>query len=394
MTTINVSSVVPELLSIHTVGSLASSHGGPSRTVPALARAVAQCDASTHSVVVSYLDAPPSSPLTGVERFRLCSTSKGEEVKTIESCARKEHLGAHSVILHDHGQWHRINRASAKVARRTRCMRVVSPRGMLSPWSMKHKRWKKRLAWALFAKRDLQSASAIHATSELEAEELRALGVVHPIILLPNGIDERDHAWLTDANIQAPRFTDGTTKPYALFLSRIHIKKGILDLLKVWDRIRPNTMNLVIAGHDEQGLLQNRNLPPGCHYVGVVEGETKAQWMRHARVFLLPTYSENFGIAVAESMIAGVPVLTTTGTPWKILPKIHAGWCVEPGEQVLERNLREILQVPDATLRAMGERGRAYAESSFSWPSIGSRMLAAYRWLTRDSSIPDCVLLK
>lgn len=341
------------------------------------------------ALLITYGDSEELSkrlrPLT------VMTTTRGHELSTIEQ-AHRTIRDRDSLVLHDHGQWHRINRASAKAALRLHLKRVVSPRGMLSPWAMGHKRWKKRLAWSLFARRDLNAACAIHATSELEASELRAFGVRNPIIVLPNGIDELDRE-LLECHEHSLSSHPNHGRPYLLFLSRIHVKKGIQDLLRVWDRIAPDHCDLIIAGNDEQKLIQGRELPKGCRYVGLVEGENKANWLRNARAFVLPTYSENFGIAVVEAMTAGVPVLTTTGTPWHDLRSLNAGWYIEPGEESLARGLAEILATSSEQLQAMGDRGRQFAASNFAWRSIGERMQAAYGWVIEGGEPPEWIHL-
>jgi glycosyltransferase involved in cell wall biosynthesis len=357
--------------SIHTVGSLAASHGGPSKTVPTL---------------VTLGDS--SAVFNDPSMERVVRAKRGNERRTIENLVGELH-GKRPIILHDHGQWHRINRASAKTASRMHLHRVVSPRGMLSPWAMQHKRWKKRLAWSMFARRDLASASAIHATSTLEERELRALGVKQPIIVLPNGIDERDRQLLQSTTPSNSHPNQG--KPYLLFLSRVHKKKGIVELLSVWRRLAPVQCELIIAGNDEQGLMQACSLPPTVRYIGHIEGESKALWIKNASAFVLPTYSENFGIAILEAMMAGVPVVTTTGTPWEIIQTLDAGWYIEPGEEALDRCLREVLQTPFDALKSKGVRCRDYAATNFSWESIGRCMLESYRWILHGGETPSWV---
>ncbi len=364
---------------IHTVGSLVLTHGGPSRTVPAMCGALQRASDVIFAPIVTC----------GVEQALTALGTKPPEILLVSLRNLDGFLSDRiaawrprgPVLLHDHGQWHAINRSSARMARRYHNLRIVSPRGMLSPWSLTHKRWKKWLAWHLFAKRDLTNAHLIHATSDLEADELRALGVRQPIAVIPNGVDD----------FEKPSPKRPLDRPYVLFLSRIHHKKGILELLKVWEHLPTNGFELILAGNDEQGLLANRELPPHCRYVGPVEGTTKAQWMRHASLFVLPTYSENFGVVVAESLMAGVPVITTHGTPWQSLEREKAGWWIETGEGPLYACMKNALTIPADELKRMGQNGRNFVERAFNWDAIGANMLASYRWLV-EGGTPPCVI--
>ena len=290
--------------------------------------------------------------------------------------------GETSALLHDHGQWLPINRASAAVARSLGIPRIVSPRGMLSPWARNHRWWKKRVAWQWFAKRDLAEAAVLHATSELEAAELRALGVRQPIVIVPNGVVETPTDTL---------FHERSGRPYVLFLSRIHVKKGVRELLEAWDKLGNCDWELVIAGPDEQKTLSTLRLPANVRYVGSVEGEEKLRLLKHASLFVLPSYSENFGIVVAEALMAGVPVITTYGTPWDSLEREQCGWWIPMDVDRLCETLRSAFLVPEHELRMMGMRGRDFARREFSWPNIAAVMSSVYQWVVDGGSWPTQV---
>lgn len=338
---------------VHTVDSLDPASGGPARTVPALQIHTQRLQPDWRVVI----EVDPSA-IEG----RLCQ-------------------GA--TLLHDHGQWLRINRESAAVARRRNAPRVVTPRGMLSPWALSHKKWRKRIAWVAFAKRDLMQANVLHATSQLELEELRALGVRQPIAMIPNGVDPVPLAYAE---------ADPSWRPYALFLSRVHRKKGVQELLDAWADLAPADWDLVIAGPDEEGMLQRAELPAGVRYVGSVDGEDKRRLMQQARLFVLPTYSENFGVVVAESLMAGVPVITTHGAPWECLQAERCGWWIPMQPGVLRQALAAAMATPPEELRAMGYRGRAYVEQQFTWPEIARLMIEVYEWVLGGGPPPACVV--
>jgi glycosyltransferase involved in cell wall biosynthesis len=287
-----------------------------------------------------------------------------------------------AVLLHDHGQWLPLNRYSTIAARRYGMKRIVSPRGMLTPWALRHKSLRKKAAWLLFGRNGFLSASALHATSQQEADEFRALGARQPIALIPNGVDMHD----IDSAPPAKTKT-------MLFLSRLHPKKGVAELVAAWRAVRPAGWRLVLAGPDEARMLDSLRLVPAdaISYVGEVDGDEKWRLLQAAAVTVLPSYSENFGVVVAESLMAGVPVIATHGTPWSSLEEHNCGWWIPMTADAISTTIRTATSTDLEMLAAMGRRGREHAIACFTWPAIGSQMAMVYRWLAGSDGLPDCV---
>jgi glycosyltransferase involved in cell wall biosynthesis len=177
-----------------------------------------------------------------------------------------------------------------------------------------------------------------------------------------------------------------------LFLSRIHEKKGIHELLRVWRQLPGQDWDLVLAGPDEQQIIASHPLPQRVRYVGSVEGDAKARLLSQASLFVLPTHSENFGVVVAEALLAGVPVITTHGAPWQSLQTDNCGWWIPMSEPTLLSTLSAAMQLRPGERRAMGQRGRQLALREFGWPRIASEMAAVYEWILGGGSPPTCVV--
>jgi glycosyltransferase involved in cell wall biosynthesis len=267
---------------------------------------------------------------------------------------------------------------------------------MLEPWALNHHGWKKKAAWHLYQKRILRQASLLHATSEMEADNLRALGLDAPIAVIPNGVP-LPRTWKASASgdgaADAPR--------RALFLSRVHPKKGLMPLVDAWADVRPDGWELVIAGPSEGGhraeveeRVGEHGLEDAVRFTGPIPDADKWDLYRASDLFVLPTFSENFGVVVAEALASGIPAITTTGAPWHELDTHDCGWWIDPGAAPLADALADATSRSDDDRRAMGRRGRALVEDRYSWEHVAAQMAEAYRWLVHDAPRPDTIRME
>lgn len=385
---------------LFTIAGLHLQRGGPSQSVPNLCRALAQLGLQIEIVSHHYGPEEGTPNVPRHERLRAtfvdCSNRLQRRLQWTPEYRRTLRSRCQQdcpQILHDTGLWLSTNRAAAAVAGELGIRRVVSPRGMLSAWALNFKAWKKRIAWALYQHRDLAGAAAIHATSEEEAQEFRAVGLTQPVIVIPNGLE------VPPATSVAGQPASGATKRTVLFLSRLHPKKGLLDLVKAWAAVRPAGWQVVIAGPDENGhaaqvkaAARESGVLGDFTFPGAVLGDARWNLFRQADLFVLPSYSENFGIVIAEALACGVPVITTRATPWRELVQQRCGWWIEPGADALGPAIREATALPAVERADMGARGRTLVESKYSLAACATQMRASYAWLLGLAPKPECVL--
>jgi glycosyltransferase involved in cell wall biosynthesis len=358
--------------------SLLPSYGGPAFSVSRLATALTEAGAEVG------LWAPDQSA-----RFTQLLPARssvrrltGTEAEALDSFGKTD-------VLHDNGIWLPHNHRLTVLGESRGISRVVSTRGMLEPWAINHKRLRKNLAWCLYQCRDLKQARCHIATGEAEAQNLQHLGLGVPIATVPNGVDvpeERPQAMGSGTE----RAVQGGPRT-ALFLGRIYPIKGLPMLIEAWARVRPDGWILRIAGPDEashqkqvEKAVTAAGLGQVVSFTGPLAYGMKKSAFFDAELFVLPTHSESFGIVVAEALAHGLPVLTTTGAPWSILPSSGCGWWVDATVDGIAEGLRQATTLGPETLWSMGAKGRALVSRQFGWKRIADLMLSTYQAVLAD----------
>ena len=377
---------------LHTIASLDPSSGGPARSVPQLLIALKEAGADVRLWVAGFTEPD----------WRRELTEHGIPVEFVTPPNLSQ-----VTLIHDHGLWLPSNHRAAGWARESGIPRIVSPRGMLEPWALNHRKWKKRLAWWLYQRRDLHTAVALHATAPSEEAQFRKLGLKMPVFVIPNGVAlpkeasrvEGRESMAEGGKTEKPKVKGGNqitpqaNQKTALFLSRIHPKKGLPMLVEAWARVRPPGWRMRVIGPDELGhraeiaaLVEAAGLGNCWNLEGEADDSGKWEAIAGADLFILPTYSENFGISIAEALAGGLPVITTTGAPWGGLLDHGCGWWVEPSVDELTRSLAEATSTPIESLREMGARGRKWVAHEFSWKGIAQSMIKAYKTMVPSES--------
>jgi glycosyltransferase involved in cell wall biosynthesis len=260
---------------------------------------------------------------------------------------------------------------------------VLSPHGMLEPWIVKRNYWTKKLpALLLYQKEAIKSADLIHATAESEKENILKLKYNDKVAVVPNSVD------LSEIKLK----DEWSIKRQALFLSRVHVKKGVELLIDAVTELRGGgeclDVSFIVAGEGDkeyregiQRRIVERELQDVVKLVGGIYGEQKWMAYRNADVFVLPTFSENFGIAIAEALASGTPVITTQGTPWKDLETDSCGCWIKTDVKSLADALRKMLSLNEIELKTLGFNARRLIERKYSAEQTAKRMFELYKSL-------------
>lgn len=321
-------------------------------------------------------------------------------------------------IVHIHGLWSPILHRIFRMAQRHPCKVVWSPHGMLAPWAMKHKWWKKWLPWLLYQKRDLQNVDLFHATSELEKAWLHTYGFNKPICVVPLG---------THVPKQTREEKEHAHRHTLLFVGRIYPVKNLDTLIRAFAKMQrcqrssassaTQRWQLVLVGPDQAGHqaelirlahalelrvfvsdAKSQQQAPcdwrqqeddfDIFFLGARFGAGKAEIYACADLFVLPSHTENFGGVVIDALAAGVPVIASNKTPFDWVEEKKCGvWCSND-ETGLYNALQTLTGLSDQERKEMGLRGRQIVAEEFAWDALASRMKKAYTGLFAMQSTP------
>ncbi|NET59927.1 MAG: glycosyltransferase [Symploca sp. SIO2E6] len=290
-------------------------------------------------------------------------------------------------LAHIHALFSPVSTAAAMVARNQRLPYILRPLGTLDPADLRKKRSLKQIYGLLLERGNLAGAAGIHFTSVQEAKISERFGTQTPDLVIPLGVNlpvfpPKGQA-KSELNIPDDR-------PLVLFMSRIEPKKGLNLLLPALERLLVEGINFqfVLAGTNpqdpdyERQIAQQIKASPLSSYTkitGFVRGELKAGLLQDADLFVLPSYYENFGIAVAEAMVAGTPVVISDQVHiWQDIRDAEAGW-VGPCEV---NALTQLLQVALQDVKERQQRGNnahQLAVANYSWEAIAQQMIQAYQ---------------
>jgi glycosyltransferase involved in cell wall biosynthesis len=381
---------------LHTVASLWEGSGGPVAAVTSLCAGLA---ARGHELTL-LTGAGPLHPAVLELRsrvrlrteplgpYRAANWSPAFRAACLEEARRAD-------LIHDYGLWLHTNWSSVRMAGRAGRPVVRSPMGMLSAWALQRSRLRKRLVWSLIERRLFDDAALVHSTSEMEERDVKRLRVVTRTVVIPHGVDlEREYAVSSVAAARKAGVPETDGRRVVLFLSRIHPVKGLDLLRRVWAELPTDLPALLlIAGPgDEASLTDLRRWlveqpGPPARYVGPVTGERKLALLSSAWVMALPSYSENYGMVVAEALACGTPVLTTTGMPWAEVAATGCGWVIEPRIGSLRRALQEALGLAADEHEPMRARARALVDRSHSLERAVTRMEESYEAVVKGAGL-------
>jgi glycosyltransferase involved in cell wall biosynthesis len=300
-------------------------------------------------------------------------------------------------VCHIHGMWLSHSIVGARLAKQLRRPFVFSAHGMLEAWELANKRLKKRLYSLLFQHRALEQASCLRALSEQEASDYRSYGLRNPIAIVPNGV-------ATISRVNPAAFLDKyphlKERRLVLFLSRVHRKKGLLELLQAWPSVarRHSDVHLLIAGAEFEGsgvaarqMVQTLGISHAVTFCGVLNGADKISALSAATLFCLPSHSEGMSVAVLEALSIGLPVVITRACNVDGVAESGAGYVTSPIPAELADAISAGMSLTRQGWLSMSESARLLAQCRYSWSQSGDAMRSVYDWLL-GGPMPNCAM--
>jgi glycosyltransferase involved in cell wall biosynthesis len=283
-------------------------------------------------------------------------------------------------VVHLHMMWTFPTIVAAWACRARGVPYVVSTHGALDPWALTQRALEKRLFLALAERENLRAAAAIHFTAEGERRTTPAWVQALPGVVVPNPVEAEPFLGLGLPTARA-------ASREVLILGRVHPVKGFDVLLPAWRAVvaEEPAARLVVAGPDEGGYLARvralaaeLGVEGSVRFTGLLDAAGRAAALARAAVLVAPSYQENFGMAVAEAMAAGLPVVISDRV--KIADEVASsggGLVVPPEPRPLGDALLALLRDPGRRA-AMGAAGRRLAVESFAPAAVGRGLRAAY----------------
>ena len=379
---------------LHVVPSLDASYGGPSYSVPSLARALEPFGVASRFLSTAAAGQESRNPhMEGFEEAwdevrRPTDRALGYYTTGARAAAARVIEEGAVDVVHLHSLWNHLSATLFSAAQGMEVPFVLSPRSELLPGSLEKSRLKKRVATVLYARRLLERAAGFHATDETERACIEPYAKGRPIVLAGNGIDMDLGEHLPGREAALGLLGLPADRRYVLYMSRLHARKGPDLLLEAATKagMAERGWSLLYTGSDSEGALLPKlkaratelGLSSHVHFAGQVEGPRKMACLAAASAFALPTKFENFGNAITEAMVCGLPILTTPYTPWTEVVQGGAGWIAERNSEDLSRALSDLFGTDAETLARMGATPRPHL-AAHSWEAAAARMAGFYR---------------
>jgi glycosyltransferase involved in cell wall biosynthesis len=378
---------------LHLISSLDPAGGGPQMV--AMRLAAAQANLGQQVSILSYETPQANQRITTTLRETphgnlitpqyLPPMTRAEQFLGTTARKQMDRFLVGVDFVHMHGVWEQLLKVAASAASRLGVPYAIVPHGMLDPWSLSQKKFKKKLALAMGVRQMLGRAAFLHVLNEDEKRLIEPLGLRCPMEVIPNGIFLEELRDLPPSGSFYAANPQLNGRPYILFLSRLHYKKGLDYLADAFAILAQKnaTAQLVVAGPDggaREPFVQqiaSKNLRQRVHIVPPLYGKDKWAALLDAACFCLPSRQEGFSMAILESLACGVPAVISQSCHFPEVQQSGAGFVLPLQADAFADALQRVLE--DADLRQrMGSAARELATTRYTWHAVAEQTLHAY----------------
>lgn len=371
---------------------LGASYGGTSKVVVELAMSLGQ-----HNVSVDVISTNANDGKTLNVELQTWITCNGYRVQYFSAwhksdlvlsstmfCWLFQHIKDYDLV-HTHTLFSPLITLTHSLCSFFRKPYIITPHGMLEPWALAYKAWKKKLYYAQFEQPALSKAKAIQVLSKSEKEQVSKLGFSQ-VVLVPNGIHQSDFKGLPDAEVLYQRFPKLKDKQLILFLGRIDPKKGLDLLAHAFSNVHqycPNT-HLIVAGPDSIGFMSTVKryfADAGCldavTFTGMLSGNIKYSALAAADIYVSPSYSEGFSMSVLEGMAAGLPCVITENCNFPEAAEANAALVVSTNKSDVADALLTCLHDYQKAQK-IGNLAQRFIFQNYTWEQVSKKLMVAY----------------
>lgn len=398
---------MPTLRVLIVIPALGPVYGGPSKIAVELAQALGKLGVSVDVVATNANGAQtlavPLHTWVLEDGYRLRYFPYGGPGETKLSWTLTQWLWYHVTdydLVHTIAVFSYSVAAAHLICQIRRVPYVMNPQGMLEPWALSYKSWKKNLYYQFVEKNALQQANAIQALNKSEAEHLHVLGQDFyqnlPLVIVPNGLHWREFERSQSPDLFYSQFPETVGQKIVLFLGRLDPKKGLDLLAPAFRDLRTqfSQAHLVVAGPDNSGFLPtikqffaDADCLDNVTFTGLVTGSLKAATLAAAGVYVAPSYSEGFSLSILEGMATGLPCVMTVGCNFPEAGMLDAAHVVEANSRAIAAALIHCFANPDAA-KEMGDRARQLIKNHYTWDRVATQLIAIYQAILEHKPLP------
>jgi glycosyltransferase involved in cell wall biosynthesis len=389
---------------LHVIGNISPRFGGPSIVCKEICHELSEAgqEVVVYTTNADYphgtLDVPVNKPVSqGKYLIYYFSIQFEPYLFSLNLLANLfRHIKEYDIV-HIHGLYRFPQTIAGYLARLYEIPYIIRPHGSLDPLLYNQKRHflTKRIHEILAEFPNLNQASIIHCTNKKEKESMRQLNLKTSGIVIPNGIEISLFNTLPSKGTFREKYNLGKKK-LILHLGRIHFVKGLDILIKAFAKLskRNDNLHLILAGPDNDGygeilrsLILREGVENSITFTGMLKGMEKLSALNDADIFVLPSYSESFGVAIVEAMACYLPVVISNRVNiCREIQDAGAGIVTSCDADEIAKAIESLLD--DVSIRFhMGMRGRALAREQYAWPRIVKQLVHVYSELIETKSL-------
>lgn len=383
---------------LHVISGINRENGGPPIVLAGLAAAQVRAGLEV-SIVATWTTNPCPEVVAELESRGIRVTHIGPARNPMSrhpaTAGRLGELVARADVVHVHAMWEEIQHLACREAERQGVPYVMTPHGMLDPWNMSNRRWRKRLYMLWRMRRNLRRAAALHFATTTERDAVARLKLGRPTIIEPFGLDAAEFATLPARGTFRARYPQLADRRFVMFLGRLDYGKGLELLIPAFAQAAPMDAVLVIVGPDShsgyratvEALIEQHGLRQRATFTGMLNGDEKLAALVDADLLAQPSFHENFGLAVIEGLACGCPVLVSDQVylhPW--VTQAEVGGVARCTVESVAAELKRWMAA-GGPRDAAAARARTAALETFNWDAIGRHWVEHYRSIRESAPL-------